>query len=250
MARKQNAQPAPQPAQLSPEQVRQAIPRLEKRIDELSRLNFGSLTEETGDNALLDQMNKINDTLIDIYGHNMIEYKRYKVSGLHAYPVVLYSGQDTSFRARLPDIKSAVASALTNLKSALDICKEKVGGGDASGLGGVIRAYQGLELHSKITRAASQLYLDGHYSNAVEAAVKALNGLVRVRSGLEIDGVSLMERAFSPNGPVLKFNALANQLIKMSKKGSCSCLRELSPACGTPGRMGFSKMILSAPLNS
>jgi uncharacterized protein (TIGR02391 family) len=241
MARKQNAQPAPQPAQLSHEQLRQAIPRLEKRIDELSRLDFGSLTEETGDNALLDQMNKINDTLIDIYGHNTIEYNRYQVSGLYAYPMVLYSGQDTSFRARQPGIKSEVASALTNLKSALDICKEKVGGGDASGLAGVIRAYRGLELHSEITRAASQLYLDGHYSNAVEAAVKALNGLVRVRSGLEIDGVSLMERAFSPNGPVLKFNALASQSDKDEQKGFMQLFAGAVSGLRNPRAHGFLK---------
>jgi uncharacterized protein (TIGR02391 family) len=41
--------------------------------------------------------------------------------------------------------------------------------------------------------------------------VKALNGLVRLRSGLEIDGRPLMQKAFSPNSPTLKFNDLGEQ---------------------------------------
>jgi len=83
----------------------------------------------------------------------------------------------------------------------------------------VLRAYEGLSLHAEIARAASKLYRDGHYSNAVEAAVKALNALVRMRSELEIDGSALMERAFSPNAPTLRFNALADQSDKDEQRG-------------------------------
>jgi uncharacterized protein (TIGR02391 family) len=74
-----------------------------------------------------------------------------------------------------------------------------------------ISAYGGLDLHSDIARAASQLYQDGHSSNAVEDAVKALNVLVRSRSRLEIDGVPLMQKAFSPNALILRFNDLSDQ---------------------------------------
>jgi uncharacterized protein (TIGR02391 family) len=47
----------------------------------------------------------------------------------------------------------------------------------------------------------------------------ALNGLVRLRSGLEFDGTTLMERAFSPTSPVLKFNELRDQSDKDEQKG-------------------------------
>jgi uncharacterized protein (TIGR02391 family) len=83
----------------------------------------------------------------------------------------------------------------------------------------LLRAYQGLDLHPEIARAASKLYQDGHYSNAVEAAVKALNNLVRLRSGLEIDGMTLMQQAFSPNKPVLKFNDLSDQSDRDEQTG-------------------------------
>jgi uncharacterized protein (TIGR02391 family) len=49
--------------------------------------------------------------------------------------------------------------------------------------------------------------------------VKALNGLVRLRSGLEMDGMSLMERAFAPSNPVIKFNNLSDQSDKDEQKG-------------------------------
>jgi uncharacterized protein (TIGR02391 family) len=48
--------------------------------------------------------------------------------------------------------------------------------------------------------------------------VKALNGLVRLRSGLELDGAPLMETAFSPN-PVIKFNDLTDQSDRDEQKG-------------------------------
>jgi uncharacterized protein (TIGR02391 family) len=83
----------------------------------------------------------------------------------------------------------------------------------------VLRAYERLDLHPEIARAASKLYEDGYYSTAVEHAVKALNGLVRLRSGLEMDGTQLMERAFSPSNPIIKFNELSDQSDKDEQKG-------------------------------
>ena len=239
MVRKTTTRPDPQPARLSPEQMRQGIPRLQKRIDELAQLNLDALTNETGDDTLLLHMNKINDTIIDIFGHDSIETQRYSIDGLNCYSIA-YMGQDSSFRARLPDIRSSVATALTILRSAVEILSEKVGEG-GPGAGEVIRAYQGLGLHREIARQASQLYLDGHYSNAVEAAVKALNGLVRLRSGLEIDGAPLMEKAFSPGNPVLKFNGLTGQSDRDEQKGFMQLFAGSVSGLRNPRAHGFLK---------
>jgi uncharacterized protein (TIGR02391 family) len=238
MAKKPILQRDPQPAHLSPDQMRKAIPRLQKRIDELSQLNLEGLTEETGDDMLNSYKHKINDTLIDIFGHNTIEYNRYYVESLNGYLTLIASDSD-NFYDRLPYIKAVVASSLSNLRSALEILEEKVGGGDAPTLNRILQAYQGLELHSEISRAASQLYADGHYSNAVEAAVKALNGLVRLRSSLDIDGTALMEKAFSPNSPVLKFNALANQSDKDEQKGFMQMFAGAVSGLRNPRAHGF-----------
>jgi uncharacterized protein (TIGR02391 family) len=77
-----------------------------------------------------------------------------------------------------------------------------------------------LDLHPEIARAVGKLYRDGHYANAVEDAVKALNALVRMRSGVEnLDGSKLMERVFNPSNPVLRFNDLADDSDRDEQRG-------------------------------
>ena len=86
--------------------------------------------------------------------------------------------------------------------------------------GKTLKAYEGLELHPAIERAAGQLFRDGHYANAIEDAVKALNALVRLNSSIDDkDGSSLMEAVFSPKNPILKFNNLADQSDMDEQRG-------------------------------
>jgi uncharacterized protein (TIGR02391 family) len=85
--------------------------------------------------------------------------------------------------------------------------------------GKALQAYEGLEVHPEIERAAGDLYRNGHYANAVEDAVKALNDLVRMRSGEQGDGTSLMERVFSAKSPVLRFNDMRDQSDSDEQKG-------------------------------
>jgi len=83
----------------------------------------------------------------------------------------------------------------------------------------VIKAYSNLDLHPEIARAASALYIDGHYANAIVDAVIALNNLVRLRSGSVLDGDKLMTSVFSAENPVLQFNDLADQSDKDEQRG-------------------------------
>jgi len=117
----------------------------------------------------------------------------------------------TYLSERIPYIKRGVASAITRIETAISVLKERLEDSGETAAARAINAYQGLDLHPEIALAASQLYRDGHYAHAVEDAVKALNGLVRLRSGLNLDGMPLMQTAFSPKNPVLKFNNLASQ---------------------------------------
>lgn len=216
---KRPAPPTPQSARLSRQQVTEAIPKIERRIGELRAINVDALTEQTGDNALNSAAQKTNATLREIFGSDTIEYNEYEIVGLSSFSPFAFAGMDTSFRARSPDIKAATASAISSLETLHDILRERIEPDEEGGANRTLRAYEGLDLHKEITRAASQLFADGHYANAVEASVKALNNLVRLRSGLELDGTALMERAFSPNNPVLKFNALSDQSDRDEQKG-------------------------------
>ena len=69
-----------------------------------------------------------------------------------------------------------------------------------------------LPLHQRIAAVCLHLYHDGHFTNAVYDASKALNNFVKERSGRhDIDGASLMRTVFSKNAPILAFNDLSDQ---------------------------------------
>ena len=152
--------------------------------------------------------------------------------------MIYTSDTDTSIRGNLDWIESNVGSGITKLQTLLEILQEQATP-EEDGIASTIRAYNGLDLHPEISRAASSLYLDGHYANAVEASVKALNGLVRLRSGLEYDGVTLMERAFNPSNPVLKFNALQDQSDKDEQKGFMQLFAGAVSGLRNPRAHGF-----------
>lgn len=62
-------------------------------------------------------------------------------------------------------------------------------------------------MHAKVTTSAKARFDSGQYADAVEAAFKELNTvikeMVKKKTGNELDGAALMQKAFSPNAPVL-----------------------------------------------
>ncbi|MGA2843740.1 MAG: TIGR02391 family protein [Steroidobacteraceae bacterium] len=181
----------PGPAILSTDQITRAVPALERRIAELKALEFDALTEENGDNILNSLAQKVNATLREIFGPDAIEYREYKIGSLNGYGILGATWghgeyETDTLRGRLPEVKKLVNGAISTLETARDILKERIAPDDPAAGNRVLRAYDGMELHPEIARAASKLYQDGHYAGAVEAAVKALNALVRYRSGSDL----------------------------------------------------------------
>ena len=82
-------------------------------------------------------------------------------------------------------------------------------------------------LHSKewictlaLLLSVAILYRDGHYSQAVFDASKALVNFVKERSGkYDLDGTKLMTTVFSKNNPVLAFNELKDQSDSDEQEG-------------------------------
>jgi uncharacterized protein (TIGR02391 family) len=207
---------------LSNEQARAAIPKIERRIADVDAIEIDELNDEDGDRLLNDLSTKIDSTLRAIFGKNSLEYRQNQVGSLNFYPRMygtVGGPRRTPIDERRASISQAIKDVRARLSTILDLLKEQNKDAEESASGRALRAYQGLNLHNEIERAASALYGDGHYSNAVEAAVKALNGLVRLRSGLELDGSALMEKAFAPKGPVLSFNALQSQSDTDEQRG-------------------------------
>lgn len=79
--------------------------------------------------------------------------------------------------------------------------------------------YDALITEVELIAVTKRLFFDGHFPQAVEEAYKLLNNVVKNKSGLRIDGSSLMKTVFSPNNPVLKLSTLKTQSQKDQQLG-------------------------------
>jgi uncharacterized protein (TIGR02391 family) len=77
-------------------------------------------------------------------------------------------------------------------------------------------------LHPSVVQASRTRFEAGHYADAVEA-LKDLNSKIkehfRKATGQEFDGADLMNRAFSPNAPVVRLADLSTEDGKNIQKG-------------------------------
>jgi len=78
-------------------------------------------------------------------------------------------------------------------------------------------------LHRSVVRVSRTRFEAGHYADAVEAAFKELNSdikeHVRKATREEYDGVDLMNRAFSPNNPIIRVADLSTKDGENMQKG-------------------------------
>lgn len=84
-------------------------------------------------------------------------------------------------------------------------------------------------LHPKIKEASNQLFLDGHYHQAIEAAIKAINQYIRDKTGLKSDGADLINRAFTSDKDISKrvlvFSDLSTETLLNEQVGFAEMLR-------------------------
>jgi len=74
-----------------------------------------------------------------------------------------------------------------------------------------IDLFTSLNIHPSIKQVSFKLFKNEHYQEAVFAAFKKINNMVKKKSGLSTkDGKKLMLDTFTPNSPVLKINKLKN----------------------------------------
>ncbi len=218
MARKTSAPPKPTSVVLSDAQAVEAIKKLERRLQELKELDLNSVAQQNDGHDLDALTQKTNSTLREVYGVDSIEYRDLELS-LRPNFFAFFGETDISIRGNIEQVEENLKSGIIALTTQIEILQEQIGVSANEPAGRCIKAYEGLDLQTEISRAASRLYKDGHYANAVEQAVKALNGLVRLRSGLEVDGSKLMQQAFGGETPKIAFNGLSDQSDKDEQRG-------------------------------
>ncbi len=200
----------PQSANLSLQQMELAIPKLDRRIADLDAFDVNSVTDRRDPriNALSKQLDGL---LVSIFGAGTVEYLRYQWGVTRLDTASRNAFHGTPLAKVRDGLRQGVAAAKAHLETIKAGFLEELADAGHTGTAKTLKAYEGLELHPAIERAAGKLFHDGHYANAVEDAVKALNALVRLNSGVDDkDGTSLMEYVFSPKNPILKFNNLAD----------------------------------------
>lgn len=213
------AEPIKRPANLSYEEMKIAIPKIERRIQDLKNFDIKSVKKQFSSEVKALET-KIEQLLSDLYSPDTLEYDNYH------WTLTTIDSQTYNMMHETPlgEVLYAIGENIERIISVLETIKSHFTETleDAGIVGELkpIKAYEGLELHPAIAKASSNLFKDGHYSNAVEDAVKALNGLVRLNSGIDDkDGMQLMEFVFSSNNPVLKINDLIDQSDKDEQKG-------------------------------
>ena len=207
----------PQPANLTPDQMKVSIPKLQRRITELKEIDINTI-EERGEARFDALEQKIDSTLVDIFGNDSVEYRRFCVDRLDTASInLLY---ETPLHEVREGYKRGVEQAISNLQTIVELFEEKITDLGESPAGKALKALGELEIHPEIERAVAKLFRDGHYANAVEDACKVLDGLVKIRSGKhDLSGTELMQNVFSPKIPVLKFSDLHTQTEQSEQQG-------------------------------
>lgn len=207
----------PVEANLSTSQMADAVPKIERRLAELNTFDL-STVERYGDPKVQALESKLESLLVSIFGVGTVEYERYRYVVASINPMTFWP--DMSIYEIRNGVSEGIERSKQQLETIKSIFQEELEDSGASSGGKSLKAYSGLELHPAIERAVGSLYKNGHYANAIEDAVKALNALVRMNSGVDDrDGTVLMEYVFSPKTPILKFNALTDTSDLEEQKG-------------------------------
>lgn len=93
---------------------------------------------------------------------------------------------------------------------------------------------QGRKVHPEAMKFCKAELLQDNYFHAVFEATKSLGQRVRTLSGLQPDGVALVDEAFSLKKPLLAFNALQTETEKSEHSGFAMLLKGCFSAVRNP----------------
>ncbi len=122
MARSKNKEPILSP-NLNLQQMRNAVIKLKRRIDELDSLDPATATG-TFDNKFESVHEKISATLADVFGQETTDYHRYCTYTLSEAPLIM--GEPTSLSEAREGYKSGIETAKEKLHTAIEMLQERI----------------------------------------------------------------------------------------------------------------------------
>jgi hypothetical protein len=195
---KKSKEPERRQARLSSQEMQAAIVKIDRRIADIGAFDVNSVNDRS-DPRIRALSSTLDALLASIFGHDTVEYERYQWSVTNLDTAGINLMHETPLHEVREGLQHGLATARSQLEAIRAGFAEELEDAGVTTTGKTLKAYEGLELHPAIERAAGQLFRDGHYANAILDALKALNALVRLNSGVDDkDGTSLMEHVFSP----------------------------------------------------
>lgn len=196
-----------------------SIPKLERRMAELREFDVESV-DDRSDARIAALSSKLDTLLVNIFGTNTVEYDRYRWNVIQLDTASMNMMHETPIHEIREGLKRGIQQSISQLEVIKENFEEELEDAGQGVSTKPLKAYEGLDLHPQIEKAVGSLFKSGHYANAIEDAVKALNSIVRLNSGVDDkDGTSLMEFVFNPKNPVLKVNQLSDQSDRDEQKG-------------------------------
>lgn len=215
MVQKKTVQPPPViPKEFTVQEIDIGIEKLRRRIADVQQLDPSKIPYDDAEVGSLEK--RIRETIREIFGSNSPQFHDYEhlaiyfvVEGENFSPWQDERSQRYMFQKNFAAGISQTVKTLQGLITWLDEKRQ-----DLEIIPGKKKniVFEEMDLHPRIATVASDLFRNGHYSNAVFDAAKALVNYVKERSGRhDLDGAPLMRAAFSRNDPILAFNDLKDQ---------------------------------------
>lgn len=196
--------------------VERGIKKLEKRLEEISRLKNERVPYDS--QQVTNISNNIVNTIREVFGVKSSEYldnQWFKIIDLINLPpssdISEFETEYTKGLIQAKDLMQGLIAWLREKKEFLDQDPTKK----------IQATFDSLDLHSRISEACGDLFRDGHYRNAVQDGSIALIHMVKEKSHRNdiSSETSLMEIVFSQKNPILQFNDLQDETDKSEQLG-------------------------------
>jgi uncharacterized protein (TIGR02391 family) len=200
------------PKEFTPEEINLGIEKLHRRIKDVKKLEGLRHDDQRAYNAT----DEICETIRNVFGAKSPEFDR------HQYHRIQHGAESIGMSEAefQENFKQGILHTVTMLEGLIGRLKEKQADLTWDTAARVRSAFEQVELHPRIAAVATELYKDGHYSEAIFNASKALINFVQEKSQrLDLDGTSLMTTVFSKNKPILVFNDLNDQSDRDEQEG-------------------------------
>ena len=172
--------------------------------------------------------NTVERTIIRVFGSDSPELKQFKKLRFFYSAMVMTLGSDYSHKHRecfdrdFDILISSIKNYIDELKQD-DEVEEEIEDTGIDIQEKVLLNDFWEDIHPKITSISKRRYEDGHYADAVLSAFREVNSCVKEmvmnKTAEELDGSSLMHKAFSPSNPIIVLDNLSTDSGRNVQRG-------------------------------